>query len=291
MSAILSGDPPELESGTRTIPPMLDRLVRRAASRSLQTSATSPRATSPSISSRSRRFPRASPAPQRRQRRQSRPPPRPRADAGLGARRAMRCCRSGRRRHNDVMEAGTDWTGECRILPAAYVPPRPAHGRPLRAGWAEHRVAAGWEGRPSALFTGRVDGIGERPLSIDGQVEDVSSTGEVALLTNVRRGASFMDRGTLARCHSAAERRVRSWRMSAARAGAQTDSSPSCGSLRRRWRLEFPVGTCCATRQTGSKRHVSLPTERAWPFSSTPPTAVTIAATCPWSRCRARRAT
>ena len=34
MSAILSGDPPELESGTRTIPPMLDRLVRRCLEKS-----------------------------------------------------------------------------------------------------------------------------------------------------------------------------------------------------------------------------------------------------------------
>ena len=34
MSAILSGDPPELESGTRTMPPMLDRLVRRCLEKS-----------------------------------------------------------------------------------------------------------------------------------------------------------------------------------------------------------------------------------------------------------------
>ena len=59
--------------------------------------------------------------------------------------------------------------------------------------------AAEWEGRPSGLYTARVDSIGEQPLSAEAEIEDISASGEVALLTDVQRIVSFMTRGTLAR--------------------------------------------------------------------------------------------
>ena len=104
--------------------------------------------------------------------------------------------------------------------------------------------AAGWEGRPASLFTGRVDGIGERPLSIEGQIEDVSSSGEVALLTNVQRAGNVI-RGTLSRMPLAG---------GAPRAVLEDVGSASWGPdgqqlaiVRAKaeggWRLEFPVGT------------------------------------------------
>jgi Tol biopolymer transport system component len=104
--------------------------------------------------------------------------------------------------------------------------------------------AAAWEGRPVSLFTGRVDGIGERPLSVDGQVEDVSSSGEVALLTNLQRAGNII-RGTLSRMPLAG---------GAPRAVLDNVGSASWGPdgqqlaiVRAKadggWQLEFPMGT------------------------------------------------
>ena len=68
--------------------------------------------------------------------------------------------------------------------------------RPVAKGLGD-RVVAGTVSTDSTLRV-RVDAIGERPLSIDGQVEDISISGEVALLTNLQRTGN-VTRGTLSR--------------------------------------------------------------------------------------------
>ncbi len=90
-----------------------------------------------------------------------------------------------------------------------------------------------------------MDSVGEQPLATEGVIEDVSSSGEMALLIGVERIISFMTQGTLARMPLSG---------GAPRAILQRVSSASWGpngqqlavtrmSLTRRWSLEFPVGT------------------------------------------------
>ena len=241
MSAILSGDPPELESGTRTLPPMLDRLVRRCLEKSpderyqsardiafnlesLSTistgesgSATAPAAAVEAASSPARRWPGWALV----------------AIALLVGLAGGVSAMSWKAAPENAASFRQLTFRRGQLTGARFAP----DGQSIV-------YAAGWEGRPSALFTGRVDGIGERALSIDGQVEDVSSTGEVALLTNIRRGTSFMDRGTLARMPLGG---------GAPRALVNDVGSASWGpdgqlaivrvTPEGRWRLEFPVGT------------------------------------------------
>ena len=150
MSAILSGDPPELESGTRTIPPMLDRLVRRCLEKSPDERYQSARDIAFNLEVALDDF-HGRVRPQRRQRRQSKPPPRPRADGRAGRSSRVRC-----------------WSGLAAGVttmswkPAPTGPENAASFRQLtfRRGLLTGArfapdgqsivYAAGWEGRPSA---------------------------------------------------------------------------------------------------------------------------------------------
>jgi Tol biopolymer transport system component len=244
MSAILSSDPPELESGRRTIPPMLNYLVRRCLEKSpderyqsardlafnlesLSTiptsepgSATAPAGALAAGSSRLRRFPRWTLVAMA-------------LLAGLIAGGAAMSWRAASAPANTATYR--QLTFRRGLLASAHFAP---DGQSMV-------YAAAWEGRPFTVFTGRTDGIGERSLSIEGLVEDVSSTGEVALLTNVDRSALYEVPGTLARMPLGG---------GAPRAVVENVGSASWGpdgqqlalirfTAERRWRLEFPLGT------------------------------------------------
>jgi Tol biopolymer transport system component len=244
MSLILSGDPPELENGTRTIPPMLDHLVRRCLEKSaderyqsardlafnLESLSTIPRGEPSSATTAAAATATSSPA--------RRFPGWALVAIGLvvglvagGTTMSWRAARAGPANAASYRQL----TFRRGLLTSASFAP---DGQSMV-------YAAAWEGRPSTLFTARVDGIGERPLSIDGEVEDVSSTGEVALLTNVQGGISFQTRGTLARMPLGG---------GAPRAVVEDVGSASWGpdgqqlavvrfTPAGRWRLEFPIGT------------------------------------------------
>ena len=245
MSAILSADPPELESGTRTIPPILDRLVRRCLEKSPDERYQSARdlafnlealSTTSTGEASSAGLPSAAV--------DVAPPPRGRVSGWTRAALALlvglvaggAAMRLEHRRPQSPTGDATyrQLTFRRGMIASAHFAP---DGQSIV-------YAAGWEGRPASLFTGRVDGIGERPLSIEGQIEDVSSSGEVALLTNLQRAGNVI-RGTLSRMPLAG---------GAPRAVLEDVGSASWGPdgqqlaiVRAKaeggWRLEFPVGT------------------------------------------------
>jgi dipeptidyl aminopeptidase/acylaminoacyl peptidase len=243
MSAILSADPPELESRTRTIPPILDRLVRRCLEKSPEERYQSARDLAfnlEALSTISAGEPSAAMAPGTVELTQA---PRGRSAGwtpaaialviGLAAGGAAAVWRTAPSPSTDTATYRQP-TFRRGMIPSARFAP---DGQSIV-------YAAAWEGRPASLFTGRVDGIGERPLSIEGQVEGVSSSGEVALLTNVLRTGNVI-RGTLSRMPLAG---------GAHRAVLDNVGSASWGLdgqqlaivrliAERTWRLEFPVGT------------------------------------------------
>ena len=245
MSAILSSDPPELESGMRTIPPMLNHLVRRCLEKSpderyqsardlafnlesLSTiptgepgSATAPAAAPAARSSRLRRFP--------------------------GWTLVAMALLAGLITGGAAMSWRAAWSSPANT--ASYRQLTFRRGLLASAHFAPDGqsmvYAAAWEGRPFTVFTGRTDGIGERSLSVEGLVEDVSSTGDVALLTNVDRSTLYEVPGTLARMPLGG---------GAPRAVVENVGSASWSpdgqqlalirfTAERRWRLEFPLGT------------------------------------------------
>ena len=58
--------------------------------------------------------------------------------------------------------------------------------------------SAAWEGAPSDIYTGRTDSLGERPLGIPrADVLAISSTGEMAIRTNILGMGGFARRGTM----------------------------------------------------------------------------------------------
>ena len=244
MSAILSADPPELESGTGTIPPILDRLVRRCLEKAPDERYQSARDLAFSLEALST------------------------ASAGEASTVGLpsvpvdvapptRGPVSGWTRTALVLLAGlvaggaaVRWTSApeesagdtaYRQLTFRRGEIRSAHFGPDGQGIV---YAADWEGHPTSLFTGRVDAIGERSLSIDGQVEDISINGEVALLTNLQR-TGHVTRGTLSRMPLAG---------GAPRAVVEDVGSASWGPDGKQlaivrakaqggWQLEFPLGT------------------------------------------------
>jgi eukaryotic-like serine/threonine-protein kinase len=244
MSAILSADPPELESGARTIPPILDRLVRRCLEKAPDERYQSARdlafnlealSTTSTGEASSAGLPSAAvdvaPAPRGRVSGWTR--------AALALLVGLVAGAAAMRWASPPVEPTGDATYRQLTFRRGLIPS--AHFAPDGQSIV---YAAGWEGRPASLFTGRVDGIGERPLSIEGQIEDVSSSGEVALLTNVQRAGNVI-RGTLSRMPLAG---------GAPRAVLEDVGSASWGPdgqqlaiVRAKaeggWRLEFPVGT------------------------------------------------
>ena len=58
--------------------------------------------------------------------------------------------------------------------------------------------SAAWEGKPQELFSSRIGAIGERALSIQGELLAISKSGEMALLLNAT-SVNWMQTGTLAR--------------------------------------------------------------------------------------------
>ena len=82
-----------------------------------------------------------------------------------------------RQRHTDGLS----------VLSPVDVPPGHGHECTFFPDGQSVVYAAEWEGRPSGLYTARVDSIGEQPLSAEGEIEDISASGEVALLTDVQR--------------------------------------------------------------------------------------------------------
>jgi hypothetical protein len=247
MSAILSADPPEFETSTRSIPPILDRLVRRCLEKSPEERYQSARDLAFNLEALSTMSP-------------GEPgsgmvgsaavvgvaPARPRSTGWTRAAIALL-----------VGLAAGGAAGVWRAAPARATDPPTYRQLTFRRGLiASARFApdgqsmmyaAAWEGRPTSLFTGRVDGIGEQPLPIEGQVEDVSSTGEVLLLTKLQQGVSFMTFGTLARMPLGG---------GAPRPVVESVGSASWGpdgqalaivrvrfTPERRWHLEYPAGT------------------------------------------------
>jgi Tol biopolymer transport system component len=245
MSAILSSDPPELESGTRTIPPMLDHVLRRCLEKSPEERYQSARDLAFNLESLST-LPTTEPS-------------------------SVTAVPGGADTTSLPLRPLRKWTPVAVALGAGAVagvlamtwsgalsPPADAasyrqltfrRGMLTGARFAPDGqsmvYAAAWEGRPSTLFTGRIDGVGERSLSIEGLVEDVSSTGEVALLTDVERTVSYETPGTLARMPLGG---------GAPRAVVENVGSASWGpdgqqlaivrfTADGRCRLEFPVGT------------------------------------------------
>jgi Tol biopolymer transport system component len=248
MSAILSADPPEFETSTRSIPPILDRLVRRCLEKSPEERYQSARDLAfnlEALSTISPGEPTSGPVS---------------SAAAAGAALAPRG-RSGWARVAAALLIGLAAGGAPGVWRAAstatvddarYRQLTFRRGQIASARFAPDgqsiMYAAAWEGRPSSLFTGRVDGIGEQPLPIEGQVEDVSSTGEVLLLTKLQQqGPSFMTFGTLARMPLGG---------GAPRPVVESVGSASWGpdgqqlaivrvrfTPERRWHLEYPAGT------------------------------------------------
>ena len=244
MSAILSGDPPELESGTRPIPPMLDHLLRRCLEKSPDERYQSARDLAFNLESLST-IPTSDPSSTKALAAAA-------TAASSPARRVPKwalvaiALLAGLIAGGAAMSWRAAWSGSADA--ASYRQLTFRRGLLTGARFAPDGqsmvYAAAWEGRPSTLFTARIDGIGERSLSIEGLVEDVSSTGEVALLTDIERTDSYETPGTLARMPLGG---------GAPRAVVENVGSASWGpdgqlaivrfTAEGRCRLEFPVGT------------------------------------------------
>jgi hypothetical protein len=245
MSAILSEDPPEVESVTRNIPPILDRLVRRCLEKSPEERYQSARDLAFNLEALSTTSPGE---------------PGSGSVSGLGVAGAVpvpHSPSSGWTRAALALLVGLAAGGAAGVRRASSTepPPTPSYKQLTfrRGSIASARFApdgqsilyaAGWEGRPASLFTGRVDGIGERPLSIDSQVEDVSGSGEVALLTNLQRRGNVI-RGTLSRMPLAggAPRAV----LDNVGSASWSPDGKQLAIVRAKaeggWQLEFPIGT------------------------------------------------
>jgi len=245
MSAILSADPPEFEGATRNIPPILDRLVRRCLEKSPEERYQSARDLAFNLEALSTMSP-GEPGSGTVS-----------AVSAAGAAPAPHSRSSGRTRAALALLVGLAAGGAAGVWRASSteLPPTASYKQLTfrRGAIASARFApdgqsivyaAEWEGRPASLFTGRVDGIGERPLSIDGQIEDVSSGGEVALLTNLQRAGNVV-RGTLSRMPLAggAPRAV----LDNVGSASWSPDGKQLAIVRAKadgaWQLEFPIGT------------------------------------------------
>ena len=237
MSAILSADPPELDTSTRGIPPILDRLVRRCLEKSPEDryqSAQDLAFNLDAFSTTSPGDPDAVPALRVRRFGWGIVATALLFGLAVGGVAAVWRAASSRTADHVMYRQLTFRRGE--IVSARFAP----DGHSIM-------YAAAWEGRPPSLFTGRVDGIAEQPLSIEGQVEDVSSTGEVLLLMRLQPRQSFMTVGTLARMPlgGGAPRPVMdsvgsaSWDSD----GQQIAIVRTRFTPERRWSLEYPAGT------------------------------------------------
>jgi Tol biopolymer transport system component len=245
MSAILSADPPELESGTRTIPPIVDRLVRRCLEKAPDERYQSARDLAFNLEALSTMSPGEPVSGTLAPADVVHAGPAPRARSAGWARTAIALVLG-----LAVGGAAAVWTpasSESTAI-ATYRQLTFRRGSIASAHFAPDGqsivYAAGWEGRPASLFTGRVDGIGERPLSLEGQIEDVSRNGEVALLTNVQRAGNVI-RGTLSRMPLAggAPRAVLEDVGSASWSPDGTQLAIVRAKAAGGWQLEFPVGT------------------------------------------------
>ncbi|HJR61107.1 MAG TPA: protein kinase [Vicinamibacterales bacterium] len=246
MTAILRADPPELETATRGIPPILDRLVRRCLEKSPEERYQSAQDLAFNLEALSTTSP-------------GEPGALSSTDFA-GAATAPRARSSGWGRVGAALLFGLAAGGAAGVWRAAspgtaddvtYRQLTFRRGDIASARFAPdgHSImyAAAWEGRPPSLFTGRVDGIAEQSLPIEGQVEDVSSTGEVLLLMRLRPIPGQMTVGTLARMPlgGGAPRAVMDGVGSASWGsdGQQLAIVRARFTPERRWSLEYPAGT------------------------------------------------
>jgi eukaryotic-like serine/threonine-protein kinase len=249
MSAILSADPPELEASTRGIPLILDRLVRRCLEKSpeeryqsaqdiafnLEVLSTTSAAESGDATS----------------------------AVAVGTGLAPRTRLSGWGPVAVALLAGLVAGGLTGVWSATSTNSGDAvtyrqltfrRGEIASARFAPdgHSIiyTAAWEDRPPSLFTGRVDGFAEQSLQIEGEVEDVSTTGEVLMLTRLqpRQGPmAGMTVGTLARMPlgGGAPRSI----MESVGSASWASDGQQIAIIRvrftpeRRWSLEYPAGT------------------------------------------------
>src|SRR5262249_34143066 len=106
--------------------------------------------------------------------------------------------------------------------------------------------SAAWEGRPYEVFTSRIGDHNARPLGLkNAMVVGVSSPGDIALLTNIRRSpeSNWMQSGTLAHVSESggAPREILDdvWDADISRDGKQFAVVRSAGGPQQ---LEYPIG-------------------------------------------------
>jgi Tol biopolymer transport system component len=240
MSAILNADPPELNDPQRVVPPILDRLVRRCVEKSpderfqsardlafdLEAISTTSHATGSGVASES---------------------PRRQFRLSTGSALVSVALAAG-------IGAATTWmvTTRARVAgePAAFEQLTFQRGTISAARFSPDGqtivYSAGWEGRPQELYATRAGSIGARPLGIEGELQAISSSGEIAVLRDVRRIQNWAQTGTLALAPSGggAPKEI-------LRNVGGADWSPDGQQLaitrflpeQGRWRLEYPVGT------------------------------------------------
>jgi dipeptidyl aminopeptidase/acylaminoacyl peptidase len=240
ISAILNSDPPELSDPQRTMPPILDRLVRRCLEKNPDERFQSSRDLAfdlDAISSTSHAGVVAADV----------AAPRPRT--GTSVARTLTAVALG-----ILLGAGEIWT----LIGRQRAPSVPARYRQLtfRRGTVQSArfspdgetvvYSAAWEGRPYELYTTHTGAIGEQALGIKGGLLAVSKTGELAVLRDVLDVRNWIELGTLARAPlgGGAPREI-------LRDVSGADWSPDGRELavtryiaaNDRYRLEYPVGT------------------------------------------------
>ena len=104
---------------------------------------------------------------------------------------------------------------------------------------------ATWDASGPQVYTSRVDSLGERALGISGFTLEVSTSGDLLLLTNFHTIASYMGVGTLARVPIAGGA-PRELLTDVGDASWSPDGSQIAvtrfDATRRKWRIEYPVG-------------------------------------------------
>ncbi|HTK28936.1 MAG TPA: protein kinase [Vicinamibacterales bacterium] len=244
MSAILNADPPEIADPQRTVPPNLDRLIRRCLEKSPEERIQSARDLAFDLDSIST----ASQASG--------------SVASVDARAARR--RSSLAPVSIALAAGllvggtTTWLlagrGRAAEGPARYRQLTFRRGTITGARFSPDRetivYSAQWEAGRQELYTTHASTIGEQPLGFDGELLAVSSKGELAVLRDVRSVSNWIELGTLARAPlggGAPRDLLRDVSGADWSSDGQELAITRFMSADRTWRLEYPVGTVVVT--------------------------------------------